>query len=133
MSCKSVLYTAMTVPVSVAAGGVVPLGAIVRRFGNAIRVDGNAITLLEPGYYAISVNMTVDPLAASAVTARVEENGVPVAGATVTATPAAIGDDTPLQIPSAVVRVYCNGTKTITVNLPVAATVNNAAVTVVKV
>lgn len=72
MSCKSLLYTVLNGTVNVAAGGIVPIGIPVRRFGNAIRQDGNAITLLEPGYYTISVLLNTQPVAATAITVNVE-------------------------------------------------------------
>ena len=110
-----------------------PLGGITRRFGNAIRVEGNTIVLREPGYYEISVSDTVQPSAAAAISLTVYENGTPLAGAATTATPETASDNTPLHISAAVVRVYCHTTKTITTVLSAAGTVARAAVTVVKV
>ena len=130
---KSALYMTNTTPTPVAAGGLLQIGTITRRMGTAIRADGDAITLLEPGYYAVSVNATVQPDAAAAITLTVRENEAPIPGATVTATPATIADDTPLQIPGAIVRVFCRSTKTLTFVLSAAATVANAAITVAKV
>lgn len=133
MSCKSLLYMVLNATTAVAAGGVVPLGTIMRRFGTAIRADGNTITLTEPGYYEITVNDTVRPGAATPLSLTVMENGVPLSGAITTVTPAAIGDDTPMQIPAAVSRVYCHCCKTISFVLSAAGSVTTAAVTVVKV
>ena len=133
MSCKSMLYTVLNTTTAVLAGGVIPLRNIVRRFGNAIRVDGNTITLTEPGYYRITVNDTVRPGAAAPLNLTVMENGIPLTGAVTTVTPAAIGDDTPMQISGAVSRVYCHCCKTISFVLSEAGSVTNAAVTVEKV
>ena len=133
MSCRSLLYTVLNNTVDVTAGGIVPIGFPVRRFGCAIRQDGNAITLLEPGYYMISVLLNTQPVAATAITASVEENGVTLAGAFATITPNAAAADTDIVIPAAVSRVYCNGTKTITVTLNADAAVTGAAITVEKV
>lgn len=133
MSCKSLLYTVLNQTVDVAAGGIVPIGNPVRRVGKAIRQDGNAVTLLEPGYYTIAVLLNTQPVADTAITARVEENGVPLAGAFATTTPNAAAADTDIVIPAAVSRVYCSGTKTITVTLDAAAAVTGATVTVEKV
>lgn len=130
---KSALYMVGASPNPVTAGGVIPLGAITRRLGTAIRSYGDSIMLLEPGYYEVSVNATVQPDAAAAIALTVRENDSALAGANVTATPATIGDDTPLQISDAVVRVFCHTTKTLTFVLSAAATVSNMAVTVVKV
>lgn len=133
MSCKSLLYTVLSTDTPVAAGGIVPLGTITRRYGTAIRVDGSTITLTEPGYYYISVNDTVRPGAATPLSLTVLENGAPLAGAVTTVTPAAIGDDTPMQISGAVSRVYCHCCKNLTVTLSAAGNVTNAAIVVVKV
>ena len=133
MSCRSLLYTVLPSTATVEAGGVVPVGVITRRFGPAIRVDGNAITLLEPGYYEISVSLVVQPDAATAISARVLENGVALSGAVATATPTAADADTLLTIPAAVSRVYNGTQKALTVELSAAADVTSAVVTVKKV
>lgn len=130
---KSALYMVNSTSIPVAAGGLIPLGTITRRVGTAIRSYGDAITFLEPGYYEVHVNTTVQPDAADTITLTVRENDTALPGATVTATPATIGDSTPLQIPDAVVRVFCRSVKTLTFVLSAAATVTNAAVTIVKV
>lgn len=133
MSCKSLLYTALPSTATVAAGGVVPLGNVVRRYGCAIRMDGDSITLLEPGYYAISVTATVQPTATTAFNLVVLENGIPLQGAITTVAPTDAGNSTPMMIPRTVSRVYCNGTKNISVQLSAAGTVTHFAVVVEKV
>ena len=133
MSCKSLLYTALTTTTAVTAGGAIPLGNTVRRFGNAIRAEGSTITLLEPGYYAISVTATVQPTAATAFDMQVTENGTPLPGAITTVAPTAAGNSTPMMIPRTVSRVYCRGTKSIAVELSAAGNVTHFAVEVEKV
>ena len=51
MSCKSLIYTALTSPTAVAADGIIPLGSIVRRYGCALAANGNGVNVSEPGYY----------------------------------------------------------------------------------
>lgn len=132
MSCNSVIYTVMSTPESVLAGGAVPLGSAVRKYGCGIDLDGNALQLTAPGYYDVGVNLTVQPVAAGAITATVYVDGVAYPGAVATGTAAAAGDDVQLVIPT-LVRVNCNMQRTVMVVLSAAATVTNAAVTAVKV
>ena len=42
---KSLIYTALTAPVDVLAGGAIPLGTIIRRYGCAVNLNGNGIAL----------------------------------------------------------------------------------------
>lgn len=132
MSCNSVIYTVMGTPASVLAGGTVPLGAAVRKYGCGIDLNGNALQLAAPGYYDIDVNLTVQPEAAGAITATVYMDGAPYAGAVGTGTAAAAGDDVQIVIPT-LVRVNCSVRRTVTVVLSAAATVTNAAVVAEKV
>ena len=133
MSCKSLLYTTLLTTTTVDAGGLIPISAITRRIGTSMRVDGAVVTLLDPGYYMIAVNANVQPEAAEAITMTILENGVPLAGAVTTAEPAAIADNTSMQIPAAIVRVYCKASTTIAVRLSADAAVTSAALTIIKV
>ena len=132
MSCKSAIYTVNNTPVSVLAGGIVPLGAAIRRYGCGLEVNGSGLQLDAAGYYDVDVNLTVQPVAAGAITATVYVDGVPYPGAVATGTAAAAADDVQLVIPT-LIRALCNGVRTVTVVLSAAATVTNAAVTAVKV
>lgn len=132
MSCNTGIYTVNNAPVAVVAGGAVPLGTIIRRFGCGTDLNGNGITLLPAGYYEADVNLTVLPVAAGPITATLLVDGVAYPGAIATGTAAAAADPVNLNI-SALIRNVCAGVRTLTVVLDVAATVNNAAVTVVKV
>ena len=132
MSCKSLLYTALTADTVVAAEGLVPVGNLIRRFGRAIQLDGNNINLTEPGYYNISMNMTVLPTSSAAISAEILENGIPVSGSKTTATPTAASASTLLTIPSSTVRVYCYSTKSIAIQLSATGTVRNMSLTITK-
>lgn len=125
MSCKSAIYTAQTGSQSVLAGGTISPGAIVRRFGCGVGLNGDGITLSAPGYYDIDVSITAAPVAAGAVTATLYRNGVAIAGATATATAAAAGDFVNLSL-TALERVPCNGN---TATLTLVLTGGDAAVT----
>lgn len=133
MSCKSAIYTALTTPTTVLAGGTMPLGAIIRRYGRDIDLSGNGINICDAGYYDVDISVTVLPTAAGAITATLLNNGVPVPGATATGTAAAAGNAVNLSI-TALVRQMCNcGVGTLTVVLSAASTVNNLAVRVERI
>ena len=128
MSCKSAINTAMTTPTTVLAGGTIPLGAIIRRFGCGMDVNGNGLTICEPGYYDIDVSVTVLPTDATPITATLLRDGVAVPGATATETPTAAGAAVNLSFP-ALIRHFCHcGAATLTVVLSAAGTVNNMAI-----
>ena len=128
MSCKSAINTALTTPSAILAAGTVPLGAIVRRFGCGIEVNGNGLTISEPGYYDVDVSLTVLPTAATPITATLLRDGVAVPGATATVTPVAAGAAVNMSL-TALVRHLCNcGAATLTVVLNAAGTVSNMAV-----
>ena len=132
MSCKAAIYTVNNTPVSVLAGGAVPMGAAVRRYGCGISLNGNSVQLGEAGYYDVDVNLTVQPVAAGAITATLYVDGAAYPGAVATSTAAAAGDDVQLVIP-AIVRAMCNSVHALTVVLSAAATVTNASAVVVRV
>lgn len=132
MSCKSLMYTVNSTTTTVAANGIIPVGNVTRRFGQAIRLNRNSLLLLSNGYYLVSVNLTAAPAAAGTMTVTLNQNGVAVAGGT--ATMSAVADSTVQftlsQIP---VRVMCDGFKTLTVTLSAEADVNVSSITVQKV
>lgn len=132
MSNNTGIYTVMNTPTAVVAGGVVPLGTIIRRFGCGLDLNGSGISMYPPGYYEADVNLTVLPVAAGPITATLYVDGVAYPGAIATGTAAAAANPVNLNI-SALIRNVCAGIRTLTVVLDAAATVDNAAVTVVKV
>lgn len=82
MSCKSAIYTANeTVTSGIASGSVLPLGNIVRRFGQNINLSGNGILLSGQGYYEVNVSASITPSAADTVTVQLYKDGVAVPGA----------------------------------------------------
>lgn len=132
MSCNSGIYT-VNAGATANAGGAIPLGSIIRRFGCNINLNGNGIIINGAGYYDFDIVLTVLPAAAGAITATLMRDGVAVPGATATATAAAIGDAVTLPI-TAMVREFGNAPAgTFTVVLSAAATVSNIAVTVDKI
>ena len=135
---KAAIYTANTNAQTVAAGGTLALGSIVRRFGNtrccnpAINLVNNGITLNECGYYDVTVNVTDAPTAAGAVTVMLYQDGVAVPGAVSTNTAAADSDATGVTV-NAIVRVVGCSASTLTAVLTAGAgSVTNIAAAVVK-
>lgn len=134
---KAAIYTVNASAQTVAAGGVLALGSIVRRFGNnrccapIINLSGNSIVLSECGYYKVDVNVTDAPAAAGAVTVQLYQDGVAVPGAVATNTAAAASDATSVEVP-AIVRVGCANSTLTAVLVDGAGAVSNVAVTVVK-
>ena len=133
MSCKSLIYTALTSPTAVAADGNIPLGSIVRRYGCALAANGNGVNVIEPGYYDIKASITVLPTAAGAITATVLKDGVAIPGATATGTAAAAGDAVNLSIVSALRKCGCGCPDLLTVELSAAGTVDNMALVIERV
>ena len=129
---KSAIYTANTSAQAVAIGGTVNLGSVVRRFGCAIDLSGNAITIDECGYYDINISATVEPTAIGTVTLTLLNNGVEVTGATASEVVSAANDPASLSFES-VVRVFCGNSSALTVVLTgTASNVSNIAVVVTK-
>lgn len=128
---RSAIYTVNT-DIAVLAGGVIPLGAIIRRYGPCLDLNGNGITVRGDGYYEINSSVTVEPTAAGPVTVQLLLDGVEVAGATASATAAAGG---PVNLPLVGMVRDCrqDGAMTLTVQLVEGAgNVANIATTVVK-
>ena len=130
MSCKSLIYTALTSPTSVLADGIIPLGSLVRRYGCALAMNGNGVNVVETGYYDIKASITVLPTAIGAITATVLVNGNELPGATATTTATAAGDAVNLSIVSVLRKCTCNCPDTITVQLSDAGTVDNMALVI---
>lgn len=127
---KSAIYVANTTAVTLGEGATLPLGAIIRRYGCALDLNGNGINLMEKGYYAIDASVTYTATAAGDVTVTLLADGVAVPGATATVT-AAAGGTVNLDI-TAMVKRCCDGAGTILLTVNQAGTLDNAAVVVSK-
>ena len=129
----NLIYTANTTAQTVPVGGTVNLGGIKRRTGCALSMSGNTITMHKSGYYDVYVGITATPTAIGTVTATLYQDGVPVSGATASATVAATDATVSLAFP-AVVRLCgecCTSNLTIVMS-GVETAVNNVAVKVIK-
>lgn len=136
MSCKSLITVANTGSQTVNAGGALSLGSILRRHTcgcPSLDLNGNGVTITEPGYYLVDAKAVVTPVAADTITMTLLENGVAVPDGVATATTSAAGQTVTLNINTPVVRQlrHCGG-KTLTLQLSAAATVTNASMRVVE-
>jgi hypothetical protein len=130
---KSAIYTASTGTQTVSAGGTIALGSVVRRFGGCVNLNGNGINLTAPGYYLVNVSTTASPTAAGNISLTMLNNGVAVPGAISTSSVSTAGSPATLDS-TIIIKVNCCGNAaTLTLVMSSAATVNNVAVTVVKI
>lgn len=129
---RSAIYTTNVSNPAVAAGGVIPIGTTARRFGCALRQDGNAVTASGQGYFLVTASATVTPAAAGTISLTAQKDGVGILGATASATVAATDTAVNLCV-TALVRNLCQcDSANLSFILSAAATVNNLAVTVEK-
>jgi hypothetical protein len=112
---RSAIYTVNT-DIAVLEGGIIPLGAIVRRYGPCLDLNGNGITVRGDGYYTVNSSITVEPTAAGPVTVQLLLDGVVVAGATASVT-ATAGAPVNLSIVGMVRDCCPDGALTLTVQL----------------
>lgn len=129
----NLIYTANTTAQTVPVGGTVNLGGIKRRTGCALSMSGDTITMHKSGYYDVYVGITATPTVIGTVTATLYQDGVPVSGATTSATVAATDTAVSLSFP-AVVRLCgecCTSNLTIVMS-GVETAVNTVAVKVIK-
>lgn len=78
---KSAIYSATTVPQTIAAGGAVSLGQTVHKCGCGIESNDGRILLHGTGYYSVTITMSVTPAAAGDVTLTLMQDGIAVPGA----------------------------------------------------
>ena len=129
---KAAIYTSNTTAAALDAGSIIPLGNTVRRFGCAVRQDGNAIALQGQGYYLVMVSATLTATAAGPLSLTAQKDGVALIGATASETAAAAGLVN-LSVPFLARNVCgCDSSLISFVLGGGTATVNNVAVTAVK-
>ena len=134
---KAWIYTENTTAQTVAAGGTLALGSIVRRAGNdrccnpIVNLVNNGITLNACGYYKVNIDVVDAPTAEGPVTVTLLQDGVPVQSATNTAGAASAATGVSLSAP--IVKVVgCNSSVLTAVLTAGAGSVTSVAVSVVK-
>lgn len=129
---KSAIYTALTTSTDVTNGGIIPLGSTIRRFGCNLTQDGNVIETCGIGYYKVIAVATMAAESTTPITVSLQQDGVPVAGASSTITVSGTSDETVLTV-IGIVRNKCECSSALTFVLTGAdATVDNMAVIVEK-
>ena len=134
MSCKSAIMTSNTVSTPVAVNSVIPIGNIIRRFGNSVSAAGNAIFLNDRGYYNIDITATFTAPVAGNATITIFQNGVAIPGATATVTVTTANTQfVTVSIP-AIARVFdsCSANSITLVLTGIEATFTNVGVVVEK-
>lgn len=132
---NSAIYTVNS-NVEVAANGSIPLGSIVRRFGQNIQLNGTDVVICGQGYYDVECSVSLTPVGAGEIGVQLYVDGTPVPGAIATVTGAAATIDN-LSI-TALVRQKCCGASSLSLRLvsgdvTTGATINNVATVVTKV
>lgn len=127
---NAAIYTANATDVALGANSAIPLGAIIRRFGCSLDLNGNGINLMGKGYYTVDASISYTPTAAGLLTVALMADGVAVPGAVATVTGVA-GSAVNLNI-VAMVKRCCEGAGTLTLMVDQAGTLNNVALLVAK-
>lgn len=132
---KALIYTANTSGAEVPVNNTIPVGSVIRRYGRCIDATGSAINLAEAGYYLVDVSATVTAAVAGDVVLALTQNGVPVHGAAATVTITTANTQTENMSITALVRVMCCDTASLSVLVDVgtAPTVQEMAFRAVKV
>ena len=78
---RSLIQVANQSSATVAAGSIIPLGSVQRRYGCNCKLSGNAIEIAGEGYYEVEASVSVAPTAAGPVTVALYNNGTQIPGA----------------------------------------------------
>lgn len=123
---KAFIYTVNQSAQSVAANGVVSPGSVIRRFGCNLHLSGNGIQVQGPGFYSLDACVVCTPSAAGTVSATLLKDGVPISGASASATVAAANTTVTLPIMTAIRENCCSDSASaITCVISVSASVSN--------
>lgn len=134
---KPSIYVANTAETTVETNGVLPLGNIVRRPCNKnLMLIGNELQVLDQysNYYDVTVSLTFTAATAGDVTVVLEQNGVPVVGATGTQTITTADTETRTISFSSTIRATagCALDALSLVNTGIPATFSNITIRVIK-
>lgn len=125
MSCPASIYTVLTNYV-IAEDAQGPFGAIIRRYGRNVQLDGQGINLLGPGYYDLRASLTFTPTATGPVTIQYFQDGIAIPGALATAQGTAA---TPmnLSVDALIRNCGCDCNTALTYTIDAAGTIVNLA------
>lgn len=141
MSCKSAIFTVNNTPVEItlttaSPAATLPLGNVVRRFGQNLQAEGNGINIYDPcnniSYYDIDSSVTLTATTAGNYTVALQVDGVTINQQTWTA----VADATlSFNIPAITRLNQFSDTATVTLvlttaaTLPATVTLNNVSIT----
>jgi len=111
---RAIIYATNSNNQTVGIGGIVSPGTVVRRYGCNCQLSGNGIVISGTGYYDISATVTLTPTAAGTVTASIYQDGVPLQGATASATVAAVDTTVTLPVIGVARLMCCNSASNLT-------------------
>ena len=123
MSCPASIYTVLTNYV-IAENAQGPFGAIIRRFGRNVQLDGQGINLIGSGYYDLDASLSFTPTAAGPVTIQYFQDGVAVPGATATEQGTA-GEPLNIGVTAKLRNCGCDCNTTLTYTINAAGTILN--------
>ena len=103
---RSLIQVANQSNATVAAGSIIPLGSVQRRFGCNLRLSGNAIEVSGEGYYEAEASVSVAPTAAGPVTVALYNNGIQIPGAVAYGAVSTAGNSVALSL-IATIRQSC--------------------------
>lgn len=77
------IFTENNATQELAVGSVIELGNVIRKFGQNLKLNGNAINVCGGGYYKVSANITLIGTTAGSTTITLLKDGVPYTTRTV--------------------------------------------------
>ena len=132
---KSAIYLVNNTESAIATGAIIPLGTVIRRYGQHVRQDGNSVAICDKpgcaGYYKVDAIATLRLKEVGKYRVTLEKDGVAVIGAVAEIEPATIGQVAPLPI-SVIVRNSCGGTSNLSLKVEGNADVINVTTVVEK-
>ena len=132
---KSAIYLVNNTETAIATGTIIPLGTVIRRYGQHVRQDGNSVAICDKpgcaGYYKVDAIATLRLKEVGKYRVTLEKDGVAVIGAVAEIDPATIGQVAPLPI-SVIVRNSCGGTSNLSLKVEGNADVINVTTAVEK-
>ena len=115
---KSAIYLANMTGAELNNGDAIPLGTIIRRYGQNVRQDGNAVAICDkpgcPGYYMVHIVANLEPSASSVTTVSLLKDGVEVLGGSTTVNTGSSMQAIAVPI-SVIVKNSCGGSANLSV------------------
>lgn len=130
---KSLIQVVNQSDQNVAVNSIIGLGSVQRRYGCNLRLSGNAIEAVGPGYYEVDASISISPTAAGNVTVALYDNGVQVPGAIAYSSIGTGANPVAVSIVATIKQGCCDDADNITlVLIEGAGTVNNVSLRAVK-